>query len=165
MAEPFLGELRVFPWAFAPKGWALCEGQILTIQGNQGLYALLGTQYGGDGKINFALPDLRGRVPVHFGTTYTIGEAAGEATHTLTTAEMPNHNHQVTGSTISPPTEISPANAYWTTGANSYSNTANVTMNPAAIALTGSSLPHNNTQPYLVLNFCIALAGLFPPRQ
>jgi microcystin-dependent protein len=161
--EPYLGELRLFPWAFAPKGWSLCQGQILPVQQFQALFSILGVQYGGNGSTTFALPDLRGRVPVHFGNTYTIGQAAGEATHTLTTDEMPNHNHQVNASTVIP-TESSPANAYWTTNENSYSATSNGTMNQAAIATAGGSQPHSNTQPYLVLNYCIAITGIFPSR-
>jgi len=149
-----LGEIRLFPWSFAPAGWALCNGQLLPVSQNLQLFSLIGIRYGGNGVTNFALPDLQGRVPLHFGKSNGIGQRGGLETHNLRTNEMPNHSHQVTGSTVSPPTEISPANAYWTKGTNQYSK--------AALATSGHSWPHNNMQPYLVLSHCIAIEGSIP---
>lgn len=165
MTEPFIGEIQIFPFAFAPRGWALCNGQLLPINQNQALFSLLGTTYGGDGKATFALPDLRGRVPVHFGNGVTLGQSAGEETHTLTPAEMPTHTHAVMAGGEA--TAIPPAGNVWgsVAGQNLYAATATAAMAGAAISTAGSSQPHNNMQPYAVLNFCIALQGVFPSRN
>ncbi len=167
MAEPFLGEVRAFPINFVPKGWAACDGQILPINQNQALYSLLGTVYGGDGRTTFALPNLKGRVPIHKGNGVTLGESAGESTHTLTTNEMPQHNHMVFASTNNPET-ANPQNQVWASpSVPSYaqlSGTA-VNMNVNALAHTGGSQAHNNMQPYEAMQYCIALTGIFPSRS
>lgn len=166
MSEPYLGEIRLFANNFAPKGWALCQGQILSIQQNSALFSLLGTTYGGNGTTTFALPDLRGRVPIHFNSTFPLGAAQGEASHTLTNSEMPAHTHMASGSsTASQPT---PNNQVWgtDTSVNLYGTaTALTTMNAGAISTTGGSQAHSNMQPYLVLNYCIALQGIYPTRN
>ena len=177
MATPFLGEVRIFSFNFAPKGWAMCNGQVMPIAQNQALFALLGTTYGGDGTTNFALPDLRSRIAIGFGqgpglSNYVQGQFGGEEVHTLITQEMPAHNHPVAcKSTIdnsTPPT--SPVSNFWTRENNGdapYSSTPNGLsgMHPSAIATAGGSQPHLNLQPSLTMNFCIALAGVFPSRN
>jgi microcystin-dependent protein len=165
MAEPFLSEIRIFSFNFAPKGWALCDGQLLPINQNQALFALLGTAYGGDGRTTFALPNLQGRIPVHVGDGFILGHQGGEETHTLNINELPAHNHRVTALTTAA-TVPDPTNTLWANGAKSnYAATANTTMNPASILATGGSQPHNNLSPYLTLNFCIALQGIFPSQN
>ncbi len=164
MAEPFLSEIRLFSFNFPPKGWALCNGQLLPINQNQGLFSLLGTRYGGNGQTNFALPNLRGRVPIHFGNNHTLGEAAGQSANTLTVGQMPTHNHNPFAGSADGAL-ASPVGNYW--GSNSerpYSgNLSNlVAMSASDVSNTGGSQPHNNMMPYLVLNFCIALQGIFP---
>ena len=166
MSEPFLAEIRIVGFNFAPRGWAFCDGQILPINQNQSLYSLLGTTYGGDGRTSFALPDLRGRSPMHVGEGHRQGQKSGEETHTLAVNELPNHDHvlQASGSdgnNFNPtglvlakatlPTYVPPANL--------------VDMNPGAVTNVGGSQAHENMQPYLALNFCIALQGLFPSRN
>ncbi|TCN00819.1 microcystin-dependent protein [Paenibacillus sp. BK033] len=165
MAEPFLGEVRQFPFNFAPKGWAQCNGQLLPIQQNQALFSLLGTTYGGDGRTTFALPNLQGRVPVHPGQTVVLGQTAGEEAHTLTINEMPQHNHQAKGG--SDATGSGLAGKTWGTSSSvsPFAPQPNTIMSPNAIAQAGGSQPHNNMQPYLVVNFCIALQGIYPPRD
>lgn len=166
MSECFISEIRIFPFNTIPRGWARCEGQLLPINSNQALYSLIGTTYGGNGTSNFALPDLRGRVPIHANGTYTQGHTGGEANHTLTVNEMPAHSHTVAASSGAA-TAPSPANNVWAgTGDNSlYAATANTTMNAAALADSGGSQPHENMQPYQALSFCIALQGIYPPRN
>jgi len=163
MAEPFLSEIRIFSFVFAPNGWALCNGQLLPINQNQALFSLLGTTYGGDGRVNFALPDLRGRSPVHVGDGITLGERAGEASHTLSIAELPTHTHAA-GCSTAVGDLPSPANNVWAQAtAQPYtSNAPGATMNPAAITNVGGSQAHLNMSPFLTLNFCIALQGIFP---
>jgi microcystin-dependent protein len=162
MAEPFLSEVRIMSFSFAPKGWAQCNGQLLPINQNQALFSLLGTTFGGDGRVNFALPDLRGRVPIHVGGSHTLGERGGEQAHTLSIAELPQHAHSLMASDR-------PANANVATGgflaqkANAYASASNlVALSPAEIGNTGGSQAHLNMQPFLVLNFSIALQGIFP---
>jgi microcystin-dependent protein len=165
MAEPFLSEIRIMSFQFAPKGWALCNGQLLPINQNQALFSLLGTTYGGDGRVNFALPDLRGRVPTHMGGGYVLGQRGGEQAHTLSTSEMPLHTHQVNASTgvalIGGPG--SKATFGQSSGEFLYAS-ASKTVNMAASSVTsaGGSQPHENMQPYLTVSFCIALQGIFP---
>ena len=171
MADPFVAEIRIFPFNFAPKGWAWCDGQLMPLSQNTALFSLLGTTYGGNGKSNFALPDLDGRAPIAQGdgqglTERYIGEADGEETVTLLQSEMPFHNHSMNVS-ADPASEREPPNQnfaqgvcvnYWDT------QNPNVTLNPQALTIQGGSLPHNNMQPYLTMNFCIAMQGVFPAR-
>lgn len=165
MSEPFLGEVRLFANNYAPRGWMFCEGQILQINQNQALYSLLGSVYGGDGVKTFALPDYRGRVPIHVSQSISLGKAQGEAVHTLTINEMPQHTHQVSGSSNTQ-TAQSPANNTWAAFENLYGPAATmVQMSQAAIGTAGGSQPHNNMQPYLVLNYAIAVQGIFPTRN
>lgn len=168
MAEPFLSETRIFSFVFAPQGWALCNGQLLPINQNQALFSLLGTTFGGDGRVNFALPNLRGRVPIHVGNGFTLGQQGGAASHTISQSEMPTHTHLVNvsnkranltrpvsatlGQAESPMySDESPGGVYETTSA-----TQNTT------STIGGSQAHTNLQPFLTLNFCIALQGIFP---
>jgi len=176
MANPYLGEIRVFGFTFAPAGWFFCNGQLLSISQYNALFALLGTTYGGNGTSTFALPDLRSRVPLHFGqgsglSSYVQGQNGGVENVTLTSGQMPAHSHLVnadgnTGSgTIGNPKGHLPG-AVGSEGITIYSVTTTpaVTMNPQMIAIAGSSQPHGNIQPYLTLNFCIAFQGIFPSR-
>ncbi|MFH5181691.1 phage tail protein [Paenibacillus sp. TAB 01] len=165
--EPFLAEIRAFSFNFAPRGWAMCNGQLLPIQQNTALYSLLGTTYGGDGRTTFALPNLQGRVAIHRSSTIHYGTSAGESAHTLTVNEMPMHTHQASGGS-DPATASKPTGAAWGTNAsgyNLYQSAANVTMSGDSLALAGSSQAHENMQPYTVLNYCIAIQGIFPPRS
>jgi microcystin-dependent protein len=167
MSEPFLGEIKIVSFNFAPKGWALCNGQLLPINQNQALFSLLGTTYGGNGQTTFALPDFRGRAPVHIGNGIVQGQSAGEENHTLSIAEMPTHTHIAQGTT-EPNSTANPANATWGNLAtnNLYSNVApNTSMHPSCVGNVGGSQPHPNIQPYLVLNFIIALQGIFPSQN
>ena len=165
MAQPFLSEIRIFSFSFAPTGWAFCNGQTLAINQNAALFALIGTFYGGNGTTSFQLPNLQGKVGLHMGSTFTIGETGGEASHTVLQNEMPQHNHLVQASGNGP-NESTPLNNYWAsnTGFKPYASSASETMNAAALGPTGDSQPHQNMSPYLVLNFCIALVGIFPSR-
>lgn len=162
MAEPFLSEIRIMSFGFAPKGWALCDGQLLPINQNQALFSLLGTTFGGDGRVNFALPDLRARTPIHVGSGHTLGERGGEQAHTLSIAELPQHAHQAMGS----PTAGSAAPAVSNllgSASNVYAPAAGlVALNASSVANTGGSQAHLNMQPFLTLNFSIALQGIFP---
>jgi len=166
MAEPFLAEVRIFSFGFAPQGWDQCNGQLLPINQNQALFSLLGTTYGGNGQTNFALPDLRGRVPTHVGQGLVQGQAGGEQAHTLTSGELPTHTHQAIASSNGP-TVTNPAGAFWSsgTGFSPYAATANANMSAASLTNTGGSQPHINMSPYLVLNFGIALQGIFPSQN
>jgi len=162
VAEPFLSEIRIMSFDFAPKGWAMCNGQLLPINQNQALFSLLGTTFGGDGRVNFALPDQRGRVPIHVGSGFTLGERGGEQAHTLSTAEIPTHQHFAQAATVGSDTNI-PAGNNLAQVANLYSPpTALVPLVPSTIGGVGGSQAHNNMQPFLTLTFCIALQGIFP---
>lgn len=169
MAEPFLSEIRMMSFQFAPKGWALCNGQLLPINQNQALFSLLGTTFGGDGQINFALPDLRARVPIHRGSGHTLGEGGGAQAHTLSIAEMPTHGHVLRASVAQADAPV-PFNANTGQGlvfANSpdaiYGPATNlVATNPGTVSNVGGSQAHLNMQPFLTINFCIALQGIFP---
>ena len=166
MAEPFLSEIRIFSFNFAPKGWALCNGQTLPINQNQALFSLLGTTYGGNGQTNFALPNLRGMVPIHEGAGFTLGQTGGEYAHTLTQSEMPQHFHILNGTSNSGTTAVPTGNVFAKTLQSAYSSPANlVAMSPSTVLPVGGSQAHTNQQPYLVLNFCIALQGIFPSRN
>ncbi len=173
MAEPFLSEIRIASFNFAPQGWAQCNGQLLPINQNQALFSLLGTTFGGNGQTNFALPDLRGRAPFHWGNGFTIGQVAGEESHTLTIAEVPQHTHPLkaaspanSGSNVNTPvgnyfSNSAPAEIY-----NGGSGGPGTTpLLPGTITNTGGSQPHLNMQPFLVLNFIIALQGIFPSQS
>ncbi|HEY6305352.1 MAG TPA: tail fiber protein [Candidatus Angelobacter sp.] len=164
MSTPYLSEIRIAGFNFPPKGWAFCNGQLLPIAQDTALFSLLGTTYGGDGITTFQLPNLQGRVPVHMGPGFTLGQIDGEPTHTLNISEMPAHNHVPVGSSSSP-TASAPTGNLWATETTSpYAGTANTSMNPACVQNAGSSQPHDNMSPYLVLNFIIALQGIFPSR-
>jgi microcystin-dependent protein len=167
MAEPFLGEIRLMSFSFPPKGWALCDGQLLPINQNQALFSLLGTTYGGDGRVNFALPDLRGRVPIKDGAGHVLGERGGEQAHTLSIAETPTHMHSVNATSNAATTSTPGSGVVLAPSAGTplYAAPANlVAMDPAAVAVVGGSQAHLNMQPYLTLSFCIALQGIFPSQ-
>ena len=165
MASPFLAEIRVFSFVFAPRGWANCAGQFLPINQNQALFSLLGTTYGGNGQTTFALPDFRGRAPVHWGNGVTLGERAGAENVTLSVAQLPSHAHPVLASGLAPSSGPPTGNAWATGGAAAYAASANTSMSATALTATGGSQAHNNQQPSLVLNFCIALQGIFPSQN
>jgi len=166
MAEPFLSEIRIMSFVFAPKGWALCNGQLLPINQNQALFSLLGTTFGGDGRVNFALPDLRGRTPIHVGSGHTLGERGGEPAHTVSLAELPEHVHAVSANSDLATTVNTPSNTLIpaaSQGASVYAGATNLTaMSPAAVANVGGSQAHLNLMPFLTLSFSIALQGIFP---
>ena len=165
MAEPFLAEIRIMSFNFAPKGWAMCNGQLLPINQNQALFSLLGTTYGGDGRVNFALPNLQGRAPIHFGQGHTLGEAAGEQGHTLNASEMPTHLHQLTASPSQASTGAPGPGVMLSTSSGAFAYgppQALVPMDPTSVASVGGSQAHLNMQPFLVLTFCIALQGIYP---
>lgn len=170
MSEPFLAEVRIVGFNFAPRGWAFCDGQILPINQNQSLYALLGTTYGGDGRTTFALPDLRGRVPIHAGNSngnsYTIGQKSGAENHTLSINEMPGHTHQITATDVAPTASTPTGHLLSRAPSPLYKgDSADATLNPATVADQGGGQAHNNMMPFVAVNFCIALQGLFPSRN
>jgi microcystin-dependent protein len=163
MAEPFLAEIRLMSFNFAPKGWAMCNGQLLPINQNQALFSLLGTSFGGDGRVNFALPDYRGRVPIHVGSGHTLGERGGEQAHTLSIAELPTHAHFARALAANATVPV-PANNSLAAANNVYVSTAgNLTaIEPGTVTNTGGSQAHLNMQPFNTITFCIALQGIFP---
>jgi microcystin-dependent protein len=163
MAEPFLSEIRIMSFNFAPKGWALCNGQLLPINQNQALFSLLGTTYGGDGRVNFALPDLRARAPIHVGSGHSLGERGGEQAHTLSIAEMPTHTHSWEANSQNASGSVGVGNNVLASSNKLYGGPTNLTtLTSGTVATIGGSQAHLNTQPYLVLSFCIALQGIFP---
>jgi len=164
VSEPFLGEIKPFGFNFAPKGWAMCNGQFLPINQNQALFAILGTMYGGNGQTTFALPDLRSRSPLHWDGQFLLGSRQGAETFTLTIANMPAHNHLMMASPAQADS-VSPQGTLLASpsGHNMYGTTANTTIN-TAVGVAGNSQPASKLQPYLVINFCIALVGIFPSR-
>jgi microcystin-dependent protein len=166
MGTPFLAEIKIISWNFAPQGWAFCNGQFLPINQNQALFSLLGTTYGGNGQTTFALPDLRGRVPLHF-ATHTLGEAAGQNFHTVTQAEMPQHLHFAQASTDTGTSLIPAAGlVFGKRAAEIYHSPSNLApMKAGTVSNVGGSQPHENRQPFLVLNFIIALQGIFPSQN
>lgn len=165
MAEPFLSEIRIMSFGFPPKGWAFCNGQLLPINQNQALFSLLGTTYGGDGRVNFALPDLRARAPIHMGSGHTLGERGGEQAHTLSISELPTHTHVLRASSSNAGTN-SPNNAVLANSTAVYHAPTNlVSLSPSSVTNVGGSQAHLNMQPFLTLNFCIALQGIFPSQN
>lgn len=164
MAEPFLSEIRIMSFVFPPKGWALCNGQLLPINQNQALFSLLGTTFGGDGRVNFALPDLRARTPIHVGSGHTLGERGGEQAHTLSIAEAPTHTHVLNASSNDATTDTPAAtDVLARAGLDLYRPpTTLAAMDPGIVANSGGSQAHLNMQPFLTLSFCIALQGIFP---
>jgi microcystin-dependent protein len=180
MSEPFVGQITVYPYTFPPNGWADCAGQLLPINQYSALFSLLGVQYGGNGTSNFALPNLQGMVPVGQGTlpggsTYDMGEAAGSETVTITQSTMPNHSHSLSATTVhgtaNPPggqllASVQKGTPFAPTKGNIYNTAApDTTLTPGSTGAAGGSQPHNNIQPFLVLRYCIALQGVFPPRS
>jgi microcystin-dependent protein len=165
MSEPFLSEIKVVSFNFPPKGWALCNGQFLPINQNQALFALLGTTYGGNGQTTFALPNLRGRVPIHMGNGHTLGEAAGSTSVTVNIQTLPTHLHGLQA-TDTAGAIANPTNAFLGSVNSMYGPpTSLTTMNAGSVTSVGGSQPHNNMMPYLVLNFIIALQGIFPSQN
>ncbi|MDQ2784523.1 MAG: tail fiber protein [Chloroflexota bacterium] len=166
MAEPFLSEIRMMSFGFPPQGWALCNGQLLPINQNQALFSLLGTTYGGDGRVNFGLPNLQGQTPIHMGAGHTLGEHAGEQNHTLSIAELPTHTHMVNASSAAGNGPIAAGNLLASPLNQTYTPPANLQpMIAGTIANAGGSQPHLNMQPYLTISFCIALTGIFPSQN
>jgi microcystin-dependent protein len=161
MAEPFLSEIRIFSFNFAPKGWAFCNGQLLPINQNQALFSLLGTTFGGNGQTNFALPNFQGRTPIHVGSGHTLGERAGSSAVTITRQQMPTHTHLMQASGNNG-TSASPAGNVLAAAPIYHQPSDPVALDPGSTTGIGGSQAHNNMMPYLVLNFCIALQGIFP---
>jgi microcystin-dependent protein len=168
MSQPYLAEIRMMSFAFPPKGWALCNGQLLSINQNQALFSLLGTRFGGNGQTTFALPNLQGRAPMHMSSGHTLGETAGEQAHTLTMAEMTQHFHVFNPSSVAATTNTPTTSLGFAASAGSflYGPPANlVSMSTLAVSFVGGNQAHENMQPYLTISFCIALQGIFPSRN
>jgi microcystin-dependent protein len=166
MAEPFLSEIRIMSFGFPPKGWALCDGQLLPINQNQALFSLLGTTYGGDGRVNFGLPNLQGRAPIHMGSSHTLGERGGEQAHTLSIAEIPTHVHSAMAASAVGDSPLPTGNFLAQESRKPYAPTDNnlVALAAGSLVNVGGSQAHLNMQPFLVLNFSIALQGIFPSQ-
>jgi microcystin-dependent protein len=167
MADPFMGEIKIIGWNYAPKGWAFCNGQLMQINQNQALFSLLGTMYGGNGQTTFALPDFRGRVPVHIGQGLNQGQAGGQSAHTVTISEMPQHLHVAQGINVNGD-QVGPGGNVLSivTGLYAGAGSGNlVALNAASVTNVGGSQAHENRQPYLALNFIIALVGVFPSKN
>jgi microcystin-dependent protein len=167
MSEPFLSEIKIMSFNFPPKGWALCNGQFLPINQNQALFSLLGTTYGGNGQTTFALPNLRGRVPIHMGNGHDLGEAAGSTSVTVNIQQLPTHTHAANGTSVAATLDVPTNNLFATTAStNIYVTPSNpVALNAGMVTNIGGSQPHNNMAPDLTLNFCIALQGIFPSQN
>jgi microcystin-dependent protein len=165
MSEPFLGEIKIISWNFPPKGWTFCNGQLLPINQNQALFSILGTTYGGDGRVNFGLPNLQGRMPVHVGDGIVLGQVGGETSHTLNISELPAHNHVPVGTPVQAALTAATGNLWAMDGSNPFTPTPTTAMNQASLTPTGGNQPHENMSPYLVLNFIIALQGIFPSQN
>lgn len=165
MSEPFIAEIKIISWNFPPKGWTFCNGQLLPINQNQALFSILGTTYGGNGQTTFGLPNLQGRTPFHVGNGIVLGELGGETSHTLNISELPAHNHVPNANTANPTLPSAQGNI-WCSNPTQYNTTSdNNVMNPACVAAVGGNQPHENMSPYLVLNFVIALQGIFPSQN
>jgi microcystin-dependent protein len=168
VSEPFLGEIRIVAFNFPPRGWAYCNGQTLPIAQNQALFALLGTTYGGNGQTTFALPNLQGRAPMHFGTGFTLGQQGGEEAHTLIASEMPAHTHALPAQSQAAQAGAGPAGnaSFAASGVQPYRTGASQTVAAqSAVGATGGGQPHENRPPFLVVSFCIAMQGIFPSRN
>ena|SRR5438132_11807468 len=166
MSQPFLGEIKLVSFNFAPKGWAQCNGQLLPINQNQALFSILGTTYGGDGRVNFALPDFRGRIPIHVGNGFTEGQKVGEEFHTVIQSEMPAHNHFLQANSAAANKAVPNNNFLANVSTKVYGAVANLTtLSPTSVSNTGGSQAHENRQPFLVLCFVIALQGIFPSQN
>lgn len=166
MAEPFMSEIRIMSFGFAPKGWALCNGQLLPINQNQALFSLLGTTFGGDGRVNFGLPNLQGRTPIHVGGSHTLGERSGEPGHTLSIAEIPQHTHQAQATNTVGTTQNATDNVLANVPSRIYTDASALTsLDPTTITSVGGSQAHLNMQPFLTLSFSIALQGIFPSQN
>jgi microcystin-dependent protein len=166
MGTPFLSEIRIMSFNFAPQGWALCNGQFLPINQNQALFSLLGTTYGGNGQTTFALPNLRGRVPVHMGSGFTLGQQAGASSVTVDMQTMPQHLHFLQGTNAAATLAAASGNRLGSVSSNGYITPTNLTnLHPSSVTNVGGSQPHENRQPFSVLSFCIALIGIFPSRN
>lgn len=166
MSTPFLGEIKIVSFNFPPKGWALCNGQLLPINQNQALFAILGTTYGGNGQTTFGLPDFRGRIPLHWGNGVALGQRAGEEAHTVTMNEMPSHTHPLMATKAGAAVPALTGNTFAQASGGIYGNPASLTtLLPSTVSNVGSSQPHLNQQPFLVLNFIIALVGMFPSQN
>jgi microcystin-dependent protein len=165
MSTPFLSEIKIVSFNFPPKGWALCNGQFMPINQNQALFSLLGTTYGGNGQTTFALPNLQGRLPIHMGNGHTLGEAAGSSAVTINIQQLPTHIHGLQALNANAATNEG-ANGFLAQTSNLYHSPTNLTtLHPSSVSSVGGSQPHNNMMPYLVLNFIIALQGIFPSRN
>lgn len=165
MSEPFLGELKLVSFNFSPKGWAMCNGQLMAINTNQALFSVLGTTFGGDGRVTFGIPNLQGRTPVGAGQGVVLGEMAGESSHTVTLSEIPTHIHVIQAAGTAN-TDAAPGNLLGGQGAGAFATPTNlVAMNPAMLAAVGGSQPHPNQQPFLVMTWIIALQGIFPSQN
>ncbi|MBF6595119.1 MAG: phage tail protein [Thermaceae bacterium] len=166
MSEPFIGEVKIISFNFPPRGWAFCNGQLLPIAQNQALFSILGTTFGGDGRQNFGLPNLQGRVPFHLGNGFVLGQVGGEQAHTLNQSELPTHTHALQASSSAATSNLPTGNVLAAPKTPLYGPAASLTgLIPASLAPVGGSQPHNNMQPYLVLNFVIALQGIFPTQN
>lgn len=165
MAQPFLGQLLAVAFNFSPRGWAVCQGQLLPINQNQALFSLLGTTFGGDGRVTFGLPDLQGRIPVGNGKGFVLGQRSGEENHTLTLGEMPAHTHALNATNSPTSTNVPTGSLYATQSINFYSPTPNTAMNAGVVGSVGNSQPHPNQQPYVAISWIIALQGIFPSQN
>jgi len=164
MSEPYIGEIKLFPIHYVPRGWIPCEGQLLNISTNQALYSILGIRYGGDGRTNFKLPNLTGRVAIHYSADYPQGRSGGEAKHQLTVSELPSHTHEVKASS-SEADSVTPKEKVWANGASPYAVTGTkAKMNSGAIHTAGGDSAHSNMQPFLAMRYCIAIQGVYPSR-
>jgi microcystin-dependent protein len=165
MSTPFIGEIKMVSFGFAPKGWAFCNGQLLPINQNTALFSLLGTTYGGDGRVNFGLPNLQGRAPIHMGTGHSLGERGGEQGHTLSVSELPTHTHTLQASSTNGNAAVPTGNVLGAVS-NAYGSVQNLTsMSPSAVGALGGSQAHQNMMPFLTLSFCISLQGIFPSQN